>query len=267
MMNLYQHELRQLRSSFLVWSVALSLISLLFLMLYPAFSDDLATSRALLERFPPALRDAFGLNLDTFFTFLGFYAYTFTYIALAGAAHAMSLGLGVMTRENRSKTTDFLLTKPITRRRAYLAKLAAALTILGATFIVYCLVSGALCVIVGVGEFDVGKCMVMNLVLLGLELWFLALGAFVSQIAHKIRSTSAHTLSFVFGLFIIGVLGALISEEAVRYLTPFKYVDYLAYAANGTIDARYVAVGATLMAAMFVASFLLYVKRDKKAAI
>lgn len=266
-MNIYRHELRQLRSSLFAWAIALSLISLLFLSLYPEFSRDITASRAVLEHFPPAIRNAFGLSLSAFFTFLGFYAYTFTYVTLAGAVQAMNLGLGVMVREDQAKTTDFLLTKPITRTRVFLAKSAAALTILAATFAVYCAATAILSFVLGAGDFDAGKFMVMNALFFGLELWFLALGIIVSQLARKVRSTIAYTLSFVFGFFIIGVIGALIGDDKVRFVTPFKYVDYLAYVTHGTIDTKYLITGAVFALIMFITGFMLYNKRDKKAAI
>jgi len=266
-MNIYRYELRRLRTSLLAWAIALSLISCLFISIYPAFSHDITASRELLAQFPPVVRNALGLSLSAFFTFLGFYAYIFTYVTLAGAVQAMNLGLGVMVREDQSKTTDFLLTKPITRRRIFIAKLAAAITILLATFIVFCLATALLSWTIGATTFDPAKFIIMNAMLLGIELWFLALGILVSQLARKVRSVIAYTLSFVFGFFIIGVIGTIIGDDKIRYIAPFKYIDYLNYATNGTIDVKYIMIGITLMLGMTLTGYALYIKRDKKAAI
>jgi len=264
-MNIYRHELMHLRASILVWATSLTLISLLFLSIYPAFSHDISASRELLNHFPPVVRDMFGLSLSALDTFLGFYAYTFTYVTLAGAVQAMNLGLGVLSRENRSKTTDFLLTKPVSRTRIFIAKIAAVLTALLATFAIYCLATAALSWMLGAGNFDTRKFIIMNAMFFGLQLWFAALGLLVSQFVRKVRSVISITLSFVFGFFIIGLVGAIIGDEKVRFVTPFKYIDYLTYVTTGAIDAKYIVVGIALMIIMATTGYMRYIKRDKKA--
>lgn len=261
---MYLHELRSLRSALFVWAAVMVLVSLLFSAMYPAFSQDVDTSRKFLESFPPAVRDMFGLSLSVFFTYLGFHAYTFTYMTLLGAIMAMNVGLGAMAREAQSKTTDFLLTKPVRRRRVFAAKLAAMLTIITVTFAVYCAATYLLALTVG-GEFDGWRLMGLNAVFYGIQLWFMALGIFVSQLARKIRSVLTYTLGFVFGFFAIGLVGSLIGDEKVRYVTPFKYVDYLTFVAEGTIDMKYALIGSLFAIVMVAVGYARYVRRDMKA--
>ncbi len=265
-MNVYRHELRALWRPTTIWIAVLSLTCLLFMSMYPAFRDDIETSRHLLENFPPVVRTMFGLNLSAFFTFVGFYAYMFTYLTLIGAIQAMNLGLGVMVRESQSKTTDFLLTKPITRTRVFVAKLMAMLTMLVATFVVFCGVASMMAWVFGAGSVSWARFMGLNVLFLCLMLWFMAFGILISQLARKVRSVVAYTLAWVFGLFVVGLIGAVIGEDKVRFVTPFKYVDYMAIATSGAIDARYAVVGAAIALTMLVVGYVLYVRRDKKAA-
>lgn len=264
-MNIYWHELRRLRLQTILWMAALGLISLTFISLYPAFSDDIALSEQLLRNFPPAVRDMLGLNLSAFTTFLGFYSFTLIDIMVVGAAQGMGLGLGVMVREQQSKTTDFLLTKPITRTKVFIAKLGAMLTASVATFVVYCLVVYLLAWLFDVGSFDNAKFMVVNASFLAIQLWFMTLGIVVSQLARRVRSVVAYTLGAVFGLLAVGLVGAIIGDEKFRYFSPFKYIDYLTYVSQGTIDGKYWLVGGLVALGMLVTGYVLYVRRDKKA--
>lgn len=264
-MNMYWHELRRLRLQTIVWMSALSLVSLMFVSLYPAFSNDMAVSQQLLSNFPPMVREMLGLSMSAFTTFLGFYSFTLIDIMLVGAAQGMGLGLGVMVREQQSKTTDFLLTKPITRTKVFVTKLAAILTVLAATFVVYCLVVCLLAGLFGVGSFDNAKFMVVNASFLAIQLWFMTLGIAVSQLARRVRSVVTYTLGAVFGLFAVGLVGTIIGDEKFRYFSPFKYMDYLTYITEGSIDGKYWLVGGVVALGMLATGYVLYVRRDKKA--
>jgi ABC-2 type transport system permease protein len=134
--NIYAQELRMARAAMIAWTLGLVLITLLFVSIYPVFSHDIDTTRNLLAGFPPQLRSMLGLSLETMDSFLGFYAYTFTYVGLIGAVQAMSLGLTMLSREQRSKTVDFLLTRPVSRSRIFASKLMASLTVLTITNLV-----------------------------------------------------------------------------------------------------------------------------------
>ena len=264
-MNIYLYELQRLRLQTAIWIGVLALASLMFVSLYPAFSSDMTVTQQLMQNMPPFAREMLGLSLSAFTTFLGFYSFTMMDIMLIGAVQAMGLGLGVMVREQQSKTTDFLLTRPITRTRVFVAKCAAMLTAILITHAVYCVIVYVWVAVFKVGEFDNAKVMVVNASFLALQLWFMALGIAVSQLVGRVRSVVAYTLGAVFGLFAVGLIGALIGEEKFRYISPFKYIDYLAYASGGSIDAKYWLAGGLLAMLMLVSGYALYVRRDKKA--
>ena len=239
-MNIYKKELSLLRSSMLAWTGVLVLLILMFLTIYPQFTKDVETTRHLLGTLSAQIRDMVGLSIDNFFSFLGFYAYTFTYLTLAGAIQAMNLGLGMLSKESHSKTTDFLLTKPVTRSRIFIAKFAAVLTVIGITNIVLHTVTYMLANVFGVGDFDTNIFMLLAATFLLVQLWFVACGILVSQLVGRIKSTISWSLSIVFGLYIVGLLGSLLSDEDIRYFTPFKYFDLMKIIENASYEAVFV---------------------------
>ncbi len=264
-MNIFRYEFRSLRGSLVLWLVALSLLALMFISLYPAFSSDMKISQLLVDKFPPFVRDMFGISLAAFASFLGFYAYTFTYITLAGAVQAMNVGVGLLSREDSAKTTDFLFTKPVTRTKIFLSKLAAGLCVLVLTSLGYTLIVLLFTQLIGVGEFDVQKYLVMNAVFFGLQVWFMALGLLVSQLVKKVRSIVALSLGWVFGFFVIGLIGALIGNDKIRYITPFKYFDYLSYVMFESSELRYLVVGGLFIIAATITSYIIYTRRDVRS--
>lgn len=266
-MNVYAKELRFMRNTILLWVVALSLVMLMFTALYPAFSNDIETSKQLLEQFPPQVRHMLGLSLSVFFTYLGFYAYMFTYITLAGGVMAMNMGITMLGREQLAKTTDFLLSKPVTRTRLFVGKLLAAMSAIVVVWVLYVVTAYITAKLFGAGDIDIEKYLVLNSTFLLVLMWFMSLGILVSQLVHKVRSVVALSLSYVFGFFVVGLIGALVGEEKIRLISPFKYVVYTDYIANSTVDMPYVWLAIVSSIVMVGTAYFVYVRRDARAVV
>src|SRR5574340_1503054 len=109
-MTVYLRELVAYRKSTIIWMVAMSGMVFLFMAgMYPAFTKDIAAAKELIGGLPAAVKAAFAISLDNFFTIFGFYAYFLSFAAVAGAIQAMNIGAGVIAKELSGKTADFLL--------------------------------------------------------------------------------------------------------------------------------------------------------------
>jgi len=137
MKNMIVHELRQYQKSTIIWIIFLVAGAALYLSLFPAFSKETGTLLKVLEGYPLAFRKALGITLISFASISGFYSFVITYIILAGSIQAMILGTSIVSKEERGKTAEFLLTKPVRRSQILTAKLVAALILILITNIVY----------------------------------------------------------------------------------------------------------------------------------
>lgn len=265
-MNVFAAELRAQRRSTLTWVAALVALVVLFMAMFPAFSSDVEASKALLERFPPALRAVFGLSIDQFFTVYGFFAYLSTFLTLVAAMQAATLGVSALSREELLKTSDFLLSKPISRARVVTAKLLAAALLLVLTnlaLIVAALAAAAAAVPAGL---DAPLFLLLTLNVAVIQFAFLALGFLLSVVVPRIKSVVAIALPTVFLFFVIGMLDAVLGNEAIRYLTPFKYVDPLFVIDHRSYESPYLLVGAGVAAAALGLTYAVYLRRDTRAA-
>ncbi|HUC96679.1 MAG TPA: ABC transporter permease subunit, partial [Candidatus Saccharimonadales bacterium] len=138
-MNVYFQELKFYRRTTIIWMIAIAIGIFGYLSLFTAFTHDVATTKKILEGFPPVVRAALGIRIDLFFTIFGFFGYMLTYLWLVGAIQAMNIGTGILSKEISGKTADFLLSKPVTRFKILTSKLLAALTIIIMTNIVFAL--------------------------------------------------------------------------------------------------------------------------------
>lgn len=261
-MNVFRRELAAYRRSMIVWAASLSGLVVVFMALYPAFTTDVELMRDLLGQFPEVVRDAFNISLSSFFTIYGFYGYLLSFAILAGAIQAMNLGTGIISKEVSGKTADFLLSKPITRARVVTAKLAAALVVLIVTNAVFSVVAFATARGVAEEPFDTGTFFLMSSTLALVQLFFLALGALFAVSLPKIKSVVAVSLPTVFAFYIIAMIGDVLADDRVSYLTPFKFYETSYIVDNGGLDGVFLAIEVGFLAVAVALSYWIYLKKD-----
>lgn len=261
-MNMYVHELKAYRNSTFIWSFSLVALVLLFMSMFPTIAGDVDEFKKLMEGFPEAVKNAIGLNVESFGSILGFYSYVFLYISLCGAIQAMNIGTSIVSKEVRDKTADFLLTKPVSRKMILTSKLLAALTSIVITNVVFLIVASIVFSMVKIEDYSIPIFLMISLSLFFIQLIFLALGIITSVIVPKIKSVLTVSLGTVFAFFIIGMLISTTGDEAKRFLSPFKYFDTAYIIQNASYELPFLLVGIGIIVIALVASYRIYTKKD-----
>ena len=261
-MNIYRQELKMLRGSFLVWILSLLAIATVYLSIYPAFANDVDVVKEAFSHLPPAIKHAMGTGGFEIFTFPGFIANILPILLLAGGIQAMNMGVTLANREKLAQTTDFLISKPVGRSRIFGQKLLAHLTILAATsmiLITYLYVGSQ---VVGAGEYSMQTFYMILAVFTGIQLWFLSVGMAVSALVGRIRAVVGVSMATVFGMFVLSMFGAVVGDENLRYITPFKYVDLLEVVKSQTYETSHIVVWAAIVVVAITLSWLIYRRKD-----
>ena len=264
-MNMFLHELTAYRKSTIVWTCSLITLVILFLSMFPTFSKEAVAFKEILKGFPEPIRKALGLSIDSISSILGFYSYMFLYTTLCGAIQAMNLGTSIVSKEVREKTADFLLTKPVTRTKIMTLKLLAALTCLVITNIVYLAVASTMASFVKTEEYSYKIFFMISITLFFVQLMFLALGIIISVVMPKIKSVLPISLGTVFTFFIIGMFAATTGDDAMRYITPFKYFDTNYILKNASYEFSFIIIEIGFIIAAITASYIIYSKKDVHA--
>lgn len=265
-MNVYLQEVKNYRKSTIIWIISLSLLTIIFFMMYPAFTKDVTASKRLLASLPPTVREGLGISINNFFTVYGFYAYLFIDVMLAGSIQAMNLGVGVISKEESGKTADFLLSKPVSRVSVMTQKIFAVFSLLIFTNAIFVVVSLLAARIVAKQAIDIKIFLLISLTLFFVQLAFLALGILFSVLLPKIKSIISVSLPTVFTFFIIGALGAILGNDKVRYITPFKFYDPNYIISNGSYEMRFIVVELAFIAIAIALSYVIFIKKDIRAA-
>lgn len=261
-MNIYRQELRSLRASAMIWSISLGALTAMFFTIFTSFAKDTEVAMSVLSNLPQPVLDALDINLDSFFSVYGFFAYLLNFVMLAGAIQAMSLGVGVLARDEITKTTDFLLSKPVSRAEVISSKLLAAFTIICVTNLVFIGSALASAMLVVSDDFSLQTFLLVSSSLIIVQMVFLAIGLVTSQMVRRIKSIIGLSLPIVFSFFVIGMLGAVIGNETSRYISPFKYFDFSHIITTNSYELPYLLVGLGIIVAATPLSYRLYINRD-----
>ena len=265
-MNLFLRELKAYRKSTIIWIASLSGIAVLFMAMYPAFSQDVQALEKVLQNFPEAIRTALNLSAETFLTVSGFFGYVLSFAILAAAIQAMNLGTGVVSKEVAGKTADFLISKPVTRTHVIIAKLAAVFLLVVVTNVVFIAVSFASLSVAAPGEFDAGTILLLAGSMFLVQLFFLALGMLLGVVLPKVKSVISVSLPVVFAFYIIGMLGDVLGNTEARYVSPFRYYDPMYIIRNASLESKYLLVEAAVVVVSLVLSYVIFLKKDIHSA-
>ncbi|MGB7604792.1 MAG: ABC transporter permease subunit [Lutisporaceae bacterium] len=261
-MNVYIQEMKMSVRSMIYWTVGMVATLILFMSMFPALSKEATMMQKVISSFPPELIKALGLSTFDLSSLTGYYAFLLTYILLIASIYAMKSGISVLSEEVRAKTADFLLVKPITRTTIVTAKLISVLTNVLIQNIIYSIAVFIVANLVAEQPYDKNVLMLVNLSILLVQLFFIALGLLLSVVIKKIKTVLPITLGIVFGFFVLFLLYQSLTDSGLAYITPFAYFDASYIIEAESFKSGFVVLDIVLILVFTALSYLIYNKKD-----
>jgi len=259
-MTLVKHELKQGRISFLIWTASIGFLILVCICMFPEMEGQMDGVNEMFASMG-SFTAAFGMDRLNFGTLIGFYAIECgNILGLGGAFFASLCAAGILSKEERDKTAEFLLTHPVSRIRIITEKLIAIqIQIFVMNLIIYVL---AIASIAGVGEEIPWK--EISLLHLAHYLMQVELSGICFGISSFLRKGSVGVgLGIAAMMYFLNLIANITeSAEFLKYITPFGYCEGADIIGNGSLDAGMLAVGIALGAAGIVAAYVKYAKKD-----
>ena len=259
-MTIVKHELRQGRTAFLLWTGSIGFLLAVCIFLFPEMKGQMDSVSSLFSSMG-AFTAAFGMDRLNFGTLIGYYAIECgNVLGLGGAFYASLCAVSMLSKEEKDRTAEFLLTHPVSRTRMISEKLLSVLIrITALNGIVWLLSVGS---IAAIGETVPWK--ELNLLHLAYFLLQLELSAICFGISAFVRRGS---LGIGLGVAVIMYflnLIANITEKAsfLKYVPPCGYCSGADLVANGSIDPAMAAIGILIGTAGVIAAYLKYTKKD-----
>lgn len=259
-MTMVGHELKQGKLSFCIWTGSIGFLLMVCVFLFPEMKgqmEDVGDMFASMGSFTAA----FGMDRLQFGDLLGFYAMECgNVLGLGGAFFATLFAVGILSKEEKDRTAEFLLTHPVSRKRIITDKLIAVfLQITAMNVIIYVLSIGSIAVI---GEEIPWK--ELNLLHVAYYLMQIELAGICAGISAFMRKGNAGLGMGIAVIMYFLNLIANIAERAefLKYITPFGYCEGADIVTDGSLDGTRIAIGMVFAVIGVAAAYVKYSKKD-----
>ena len=262
-MNIFIREMKAHRKSLISWSIGMLFMIIGGMGKYTSYAGSGQSITDLIAKMPDTLKAILGFGTFDVSKASGFYGMLFLYLVIMVTIHASMLGANIISKEERDKTTEFLMVKPVSRTSIITSKLLAAL----ANILILNIVTLVLSIVI-VGKYSKGEAITgdIQVLMVGmfiLQLLFLFIGTGIAAISKNPKTSASLATTVLLVTFMISIVIDMNSKlEVLKYITPFKYFTATNMMYGGGIDPVFVGLSFVIIAVMFCATYVFYKKRD-----
>ena len=259
-MTIVKHELRQGNISFWIWTASIGFLMAICVFLFPEMKGQMEGVSDIFASMG-SFTAAFGMDRLNFGTLIGFYSIECgNILGLGGAFFAAFCAVGMLSKEEKDKTAEFLLTHPMSRARIVTEKLLAVLIqITAMNLLIYALSVGS---IMAIGEEIPWK--ELNLFHLAYYILQLELAGICFGISAFLRKGSIGVgLGLATMMYFLNLI-ANIAEvaEPLKYITPFGYCEGADIVTSGSLDGTLILIGTVMGLIGIVTAYVKYTRKD-----
>ncbi|MGM0903236.1 MAG: ABC transporter permease subunit [Bacillota bacterium] len=262
-MNIIIREMKANLKSLIIWSIGVLVMVIAGMGKYAGINGTGQTMNELMAEMPRSMQAIMGTSGFDLSTALGFYGLLYLYLIVMASIHAVMLGANIIAKEERDKTAEFLLVKPISRAKIISMKLLTAFF----SIVVFNLVTLVSSIIM-VERYAEAEAVTEDILLLMiglfiLQLIFLLLGSAIAAVYKKAKKASAIATGILLILFILSMLINMTEKiEILQYFTPFKYFEAEHILNNGNLEPVYLVLSAIVIVAFTIVTYRFYEKKD-----
>lgn len=262
-MNIIIKELKSYRKSLIVWSIGIILMIVGGMGKYAAYKATDQKINDIIAQMPKNIRELLGFGSYDLTTASGFYGVLFYYLILMATIHAIMLGANIICKEERDKTSEFLLVKPLNRGKIVLYKIISGLF----SIVIFNLVTlaGSIAMIKYYSENSDEVVMVALMVvsMLFLQLMFFFIGTAIAAISKNPKRTGSIATGILLATFMLSKVVDISSNlNKLKYFTPFKYFDVERILNGKGLDGLFIILSSVIVLIMIYITFNSYSKRD-----
>lgn len=262
-MNIFKREMRANRKSLIIWSLGVIFMVVAGMGKYSSLESTGQSMDALMADMPKSLQAIMGTGTLDLSSPIGYFGVLFLYLAVMAAIHAAMLGSNLIAKEERDKTAEFLLVKPVSRIKVITSKLSAALV----NILIFNMVTFASSVGMvqkyAEGEDLTGDVTKLMIGMFILQLIFLVTGTAIAAFYKNAKKATSLATGILLILFILSIAIDMNEKlDGLKYFTPFKYYDAKIVLNQGGFEPLYLGVSAVLFLVLTVMTYIFYKNRD-----
>lgn len=261
-MNIIKRELRANLKAFIIWSISIFLFMIVEMSGFKAYYNN-PEMLAIFDTMDPRLLEAFQFNGVDLTTLIGFLSVLSSYIFLMLGIYAVLLGSSIISKEERSRTAEYLFTLPIKRTQVIKSKLIAAV-INNLLVLIVTLVA----ITVGSIPYDINQeyyefIGVLAIAIFVVQLIFLSIGMLLASVIKRYKKSGSYAVGILLVTYIFSIMASLNHYlEFLKYFSPFSYFSGRYIVNNGSLHFGYLSLSLLIIIIGIVGTFYFYPKRD-----
>lgn len=257
-----QYEVaRRLRGTAIL-TAGVSVLAVFMISIFPSMEASGIDLDAMIESYPPAMREAFGI--ETLVSIEGFLAvefYNFVWLLLFGLYFAYSAA-GLIADDIERDRMGLLLSFPVARTRLLGEKFASLLVQILVLNAVAALVVYAGVTVIGESIDPVSVGMV-HLLSVPYLLVCGGIGLTLSVLVNRAETAKRGAIASVFVLYLVdSITAGLEALDWLQYISPTQYFDPTAILVHGSYDLLNAATLIVMFIGLLSVSQLLFTRRD-----
>lgn len=259
-MTIYIKELRQALKSLCIWTASIAFLMAVCVFMFPEMKGEMDSVSDVFANMG-GFTAAFGMDKLSFGELMGFYGIECgNIIGLGGGFFAALEGVSALANEEKERTSEFLLTHPISRFSVVAQKLLAVLTQIILLNIVVAAVSLVSAAIIG-EELQMKEYILLHTAYLVMQLEIACVCFGISAFIR--RGSIGIGLGLALALYFMNIV-CNISEKAdfLRYVTPYAYAEASNIISEAKLDVKLIVIGVIIAAIGAAAAFARYTKKD-----
>lgn len=262
-MNIFIREMKSYIKSLFLWCMGMLFMIVSGMGKFSYYDESGQSMKEIISKIPKTLRAILGFGNFDVTKASGFYGMLFLYILVMATIHASMLGANIISKEERDKTTEFLMVKPVSRNKIITSKLLAAIL----NVLILNIVTLVLSITI-VGKYSKGEAVTADIKILMtgmfiLQILFLFIGTGIASISKNPKVSVSIATAVMLTTFILSILTDMSSKLAIlKYITPFKYFDAQNVMYGGGIKPLFVILSFVIIVSMASVTYAFYNKRD-----
>ncbi|MBC8062758.1 MAG: ABC transporter permease subunit [Clostridiaceae bacterium] len=261
-MNIFIREMKAHRKSLIIWGISIMFMVVAGMAKYTVISSG-DSMNELMNSMPKGLQAIMGGGAIDLTKASGFYGMLFLYLVLMAAVHAAMLGADIISKEERDKTFEFLMVKPVSRKTIITFKLLAAL----ANLIIFNIINLVFSIMIvnqyAKGESVNGDIAILMMGMFILQLIFFFIGTSIAAVSKNPKTSTSLSTGILLATFILSIIIDLNDKLInLKYLTPFKYYEAKNLMYGGGLKPVFLILSLVIIGVLFLATYRFYEKRD-----
>lgn len=259
-MTLFLHEIRRSRLSLIIWSLVLSFMLGVCIIIYPEMSSQMGEVSEVFSNMGD-FSAAFGMDELNFGEFMGYFGVECgNTLGIGGALFAAITGVSALAKEEKERTAEFLLTHPISRTKIVISKLLSVIFQVLVMNVVIIATTSACTFIIG-EEPEIKAFVLLFTAYLLMQLEIAVITFCISAFLKNGGLGLGLGLAMMF--YFMNIVANLTEDmEFLKFFTPFGYTDSAYIIKELSIDMEYLSVGFAFAIVSVIIVFWQYRRKD-----